>query len=304
MTGKHRLLALALSIVFGMGWVFGKAALDHFPPILLAAFRFGVAALVMFPFYKWPKIRFEYLILLSTLAITIPYSLSNYGLSRLDVSVAVLLVQLETPILIAMSLIFLREVPGRLVIVGVATSFLGVLLVAGKPAASGNFDVVVMTLISIVVWVAGQLMIRKLGLASSFGLLGALSLLAAPQLLVLSALFELGQVRSIHTAVLASWVQVIYLGVIMTAGGIGIWYFLISRYEINLVAPFLLLVPAVSIFGGIFFLEEVPSASTIFGGILIMFGVVITMVNRSVIPVDFNYERKAQNERSVEKQSG
>jgi O-acetylserine/cysteine efflux transporter len=292
MPRKHQLLALALSIVFGIGWVFGKAALNHFPPILLATFRFGVAALVMFPFYKWPQIKFEYLILLSVLAITIPYSLSNYGLSQLDVSVTVLLTQLETPILIAMSLIFLREVPGRLVIVGVAISFVGVLLVVGKPVASGNFDVVIMTLISIVVWVAGQLMVRKLGVASSFGLLGALSLLATPQLLVLSTLLELEEIRSILTASLASWVQVIYLGVIMTAGGIGIWYFLISRYEINLVAPFLLLVPAVSIFGGIFFLGEVPSAGTIFGGILIMFGVVVTTVNRSESTPNFSSERK------------
>lgn len=301
MTRKHQLLALALSIVFGMGWVFGKAALNHFPPILLATFRFGFAALVMFPFFQWPRVKFEYLILLSALAITIPYSLSNYGLSQLDVSVTVLLVQLEAPILIAMSLIFLREIPGRLVVIGVAISFVGVLFVAGKPVASGNFGVVIMTVVSIVVWAAGQLMVRKLGLASSFGLLGALSLLAAPQLLILSTLLELEQIRLIHTASLVSWVQVIYLGVVMTAGGIGIWYFLISRYEINLVAPFLLLVPAVSIFGGVLFLHEAPSAGTIFGGILIMLGVVVTTANRLVIPASFTSERKAPNERSVEK---
>ena len=129
MKKAHCIIALALPFIFGLGWIFGKAALDHFPPILMAALRFGTAGLIMLPFVEWPKIKLHHLILLSALAIGIPYSLSNYGLSKLDVSTTVLLVQLEAPFLIMMSLLFLRERPSGILIIGVTISFFGVILV-------------------------------------------------------------------------------------------------------------------------------------------------------------------------------
>ncbi|MBR2691420.1 MAG: DMT family transporter [Aquamicrobium sp.] len=275
MVWSHRFLALTLSVVFGLGWVFGKAALDHFPPILMAAFRFACAGVVMLPFCQWKDLKLKNIIVLSILSISIPYSLSNYSLSQLDVSITVMLAQMEAPILIVMSALFLREIPSRTIIIGVIVSFVGVIFVAGRPVVSGGFFPVILAVVSMVIWSTGQLMIRRLSLTASFSLLGALSLLAAPQLVILSFVFEEQQMQSIWTASATNWLQVIYLGIVMTAGGIGTWYFLISRHAINLVAPYLLLVPAVSIAGGAAFLGETPSIETIVGGSLIIVGVTI-----------------------------
>ncbi|CAM5522642.1 EamA family transporter [Mycolicibacterium aubagnense] len=275
MVGSHRFLALTLSIIFGLGWVFGKAALDHFPPIIMAAFRFGCAGLAMLPFCKWKGLSLKEVIILSVLSISIPYSLSNYSLSQLDVSVTVMLAQMEAPILIVMSALFLREIPSRTIILGVVVSFIGVTFVAGRPVVSGSFFPVILAVVSMVIWSTGQLMIRRLSLTASFSLLGALSLLAAPQLVILSFVFGEPQIQSVWTASATNWLQVVYLGIVMTAGGIGTWYFLISRHPINLVAPYLLLVPAVSIIGGALFLGERPTLETIAGGGLIIVGVAI-----------------------------
>ena len=48
------LCGLCVALVWGMGVVFAKAAIDHFPPILLMAFRFLVTALALVWFVRPP----------------------------------------------------------------------------------------------------------------------------------------------------------------------------------------------------------------------------------------------------------
>ena len=47
-------MGIAVALLWGMGLVFAKAAIDHFPPILLTALRFTVTALAMVWFVKPP----------------------------------------------------------------------------------------------------------------------------------------------------------------------------------------------------------------------------------------------------------
>jgi O-acetylserine/cysteine efflux transporter len=282
MTLTHRTLALALAAIFGLGWVLGKTALDHFSPIFLSGLRFGCAALAMLPFLQWPAAPLRSLLLISALAISLPFSLSNYGLSKLDVTVTTLLVQMEAPILIVMSALFLKEIPARLVVFGVAIALVGVVFVAGKPAISGSLFPIIVVVASMVIWAGGQLLIRKLQIQASFSLLGVLALLATPQLFLLSYLFEVNHFTTLQTATLANWLQVVYLGLVMTVGGIGIWYFLISRYSLNLAAPYLFLVPVVSVTGGVAFLGETLAYGTLLGGALIVFGVATATLAKDV----------------------
>ena len=44
---QHILMGLAVPVLWGLGIVFAKAALEHFPPILLMAFRFAVTGLTL-----------------------------------------------------------------------------------------------------------------------------------------------------------------------------------------------------------------------------------------------------------------
>ncbi|WP_416879567.1 DMT family transporter [Litorimonas sp.] len=287
MNKKNVFLALAMATIFGLGWIVGKSALEQLPPIQMAALRFGLAAALILPFTGWPKrIRLLHLLPLSVLAVSAPYSLSNIGLAELDVSLTILLVQLEAPVLIVLSAIFLQERPSRLALVGIILAVSGVALVAGPPAINGSSLWVAMVVFSIFVWAFGQLWIRKTGITGSVALLGALSALATPQLAIVSLLLEpeaIGQLKNIS---IRTWAEVVYLGGVMTAMGIGIWYFLLSRFEVRHVAPFLLLVPAISIGGGIVFLEEEVSSIRWIGAIIITFGVALSTLKfeRTSVP--------------------
>jgi O-acetylserine/cysteine efflux transporter len=92
---------------------------------------------------------------------------------------------------------------------------------------------------------------------------------------IASLLIEKGHLESIKNATIVGWGTVIYLGVIMTTVGYGIWYHILKRYDVNQVMPFLLLLPVSSIIGAVLFLGERPKLSTMIGGSIIIIGVAI-----------------------------
>ncbi len=243
MTFKDILLVMLMILIFGMGWIFGKSALDHFPPILLAAIRFGVAAICFIPFIK----------------------------------IGSFLVQLESPILILLVAIFNKIFPSKIVIFGVVISVVGVIPVAGSSIVDSKYIPVLAVIFSMVIWGIGQSIINKGKSDMGIKLIGALSILAAPQLLLLSLLIEGNPYHIIYSASLFEWFQAIYLGLVMTALGIGIWYYLIGKYAAYIVSPFLLLVPVISVIGGVVFLNESLSIHMIYGGVIIILGVFISI---------------------------
>lgn len=276
MPRSHLALALLMSVVFGAGWVFGKTATSHFSPILVAMFRFGFAGFLLVTMFGWPKAALWKVWFASACALGIPYSFSYIGLSQLDVSTTVLLVQLEAPILITLSAILLREIPNRSAIVGIVLAVAGVIFVVGAPAAERHYYAITMVMVSMFIWAVGQIQVRRFGLDDGgLKLLGALCFLAAPQLLILSLVFESGQAAAIRQASALVWMQVIYLGLGMTVVGQGIWFYLVARHPLHDVAPFLLLVPVFSIAAGVAFLQETLSGMAIAGGILIVSGVAV-----------------------------
>ena len=63
------------------------------------------------------------------------------------------------------------------------------------------------------------------------------------------------------------------LGLVMTALGYLLWNNLIRNHNVGKVAPYLLLLPIFSLFGGVVFLGEEPTLLMLLGGAIILFGV-------------------------------
>jgi O-acetylserine/cysteine efflux transporter len=278
---RHVLMAVVMAVVFGLGWVFAKAALGHFPPILLAAFRFGVTALCLVWFAKPVRGQMWELSVISLLAVSIPYSMSYTGMRDLDVSTAVLLAQLEAPCLILLGALLLHERPTWRQIVGMIVAVGGVILVAGDPAMTKSLIPALWVIGSIVIWAVGQIRIRRLGDTGVVTLIAWVSALASPQLFIGSAILERDQLRIVLEASWEAWSAVIYLGVVMTALGIGLWYHLIGKYPVVNVGPFLLLVPAISSIGGVTMLGEDLTTFAVIGGCVIVAGVACVVTGRT-----------------------
>jgi O-acetylserine/cysteine efflux transporter len=70
-------------------------------------------------------------------------------------------------------------------------------------------------------------------------------------------------------------VEVLYLGLVMTAFGYALWYHLLGRNDVNQVMPFLLLLPVTAVAGGVLFLDETLTSNIVAGGALAIGGVAI-----------------------------
>ena len=268
-------LGLGVALVWGLGLVFAKAAIAHFPPILLMAFRFSVTALALVWFIKPSEGQLHVLFLISFISATLQYSLIFTGLAGLDASTTALIIQLEIPFLVLIGAIFLKETPGWRRWVGISIAFFGVYKITGEPRIGDALWSVALVIAGGLTWATGQAMVRQLKNISGLTVATWVAILAFPQLFVMSAIFETGQVQAIRSAGWVVWSAVAYLGLIMTALGYYMWYTLIRRTPVSEAAPYLLALPLFSMAGGWYLLGEVVTTQTLLGGGIILLGVAL-----------------------------
>lgn len=274
------LIAVTVPMVWGMGLVIAKPAVDQFPPILLMALRFTVSALALVWFVGVPRVALGRLALAALVGSTLQYGLTFNGLRLLDASTTGLIVQAEAPFLVLVAAIFLGERLGPRRILGMAIAFAGIWLISGEPRIRGQEIGVALVLGGACMWAIGQTMIRTLGEIGGMTAIAWVSVFAAPQLFVASALVEDGHTAALAAAGWLVWGTVLYLGLVMTALGYSCWYHVLGRYEVNRVAPFLLLTPVSSVLGGAVFLGEPLTRTILIGGAVVLGGVALLVIER------------------------
>ena len=278
-TPKQTIMALFVPLLWGLGFVFAKGAINHFPPILLMAFRFSLTALVLVWFTPLPFGKFFQLFKIAIVAAAIQYSLTFTGVEGLEAGLASIIVQLEVPFLVILGALLLREKPGYKKWIGIAISFVGVATMSQQDELSGSFISIALVLGGCFAWALGQVMIRKLKDVSGMQVTAWIAVFAAPQLFFMSAIFEDGQVEAIRNANPLVWWTVLYLGLIMTCLGYYFWNTLIRHHDVSKVAPFLLLLPVFSVLGGNVFLGETITIEKFHGGAMILLGIGVITIN-------------------------
>ena len=269
-------MGIAVALIWGMGVVFAKAAINDIPPILLMSFRFTLSALVLIWFVKPPIGFLARLFGISILAGTIQYSLTFTGLKGLDASVTALVLQLEVPLLVLVGVLTLKERPGARRLIGIAFAFGGVAIMAGEPRVSGAWLSLLLVLGGALTWASCQAMIRSMRL-DGMTVAAWISLYTAPQLFLSSLLFEEGQVEAVTSAGPEVWLVVIYLGLVMTTVGDTFWNTLVRRYPISTIAPFLVMQPVFSAIGAVILLGEVLTLPILVGGAIAASGLVFIL---------------------------
>ena len=266
-------LALSVPIIWGMGFTLAKAGLSEFPPLFLMSLRFGLSGLLLCWFFPLPKGQLWSLFVVALVSATIQYGLTFTGLTDLDASTAVLVVQLEVPFGAVLAAFLLNDKLGWRRAAGMVLAFLGVGIIVGAPSLRGQLSSAFLVMAGAFAWALGQIMIKRMVTISGFELIAWLAVFAGPQMFLASLFFEKGQFESVRQATFIGWGTVLYLGLIMTALGYGIWYHVLKKYEVNQVMPILLLTPVSSIIGAVLFLGEQPGARTLLGGLVVIFGV-------------------------------
>ena len=281
LSGRDRGLAVLVALVWGMGIVVAKGGMAHFPPILLMALRFAVTAIALVWFAGPLRGNLSRLMLISVVGATIQYSLTFTGVSGVDAGLAALVVQLEVPFLVLLGALLLGERPSPLKWVGIGVAFAGVALISGQVRFEGSLLSVGLLVAGAFSWALGQVMVRRLQGISGLAVTAWIAVLATPQLFLMSALFETGQVAALRNAGPEVWLAALYLGLVMTAMGYFLWNTLILRHEVGQIAPFLLLLPVFSVIGGVVFLGEPFDVVRLLGGTVVLAGVGLITLSKA-----------------------
>ena len=198
--------------------------------------------------------------LISLVGAGIQYSITFTGLKGLNASAAIIIIQLEAPMAALLAAVFLKDIIGWRRAFGMAVAFAGVVILAGDTSVQGAWISALLVLIGAVFFAAGQVMTKALkGAVGGFQLTAWVSVFAFPQLFVISFLTEDNHWQYVQNADHVVWLTVLYLAFVMTALGYSLWYRLIAKYSINVVMPFILLVPFSTVISAVLLLDETLS---------------------------------------------
>ena len=274
-------IALLVPAVLGFGFVIAKPAMLYFPPYLLMGMRFTIPALILVWWFPLPKGLYFDLFKVSFIGSTLQYGLTYTGLSIIDASSAILLVQLEVPFGIIIAFFLLKEIPTLKNIVGLFIAFIGVFILTGAPNLEGKYVGVLLTISGAFTWALGAVMAKPLGKKiGAFALMTWLCVFSGPMLLIVSLVSDGNPIPYFLSANFNSWLTVIYLGFFMQPIGYAAWYYVLKKYPVNKVMPVLLVLPVTGLLTSIFLLGEDPPNQVFLGGLVIISGVALILFTK------------------------
>lgn len=271
-------LACLPPVLWAVGYTVAKPALSHFQPLFTVAMAYGIAGLALYRPRLGMRTSFPLLLLISALGCSVQSALIFSGVEKVSASASVLVVQSQVPFAILAARIFGLEALNARRIGGIALSILGIGLVVGWPRAGGQFPGYMLIVSGTLCWGLAQGLIRSFSRDTGKQMMGAISGLAAPQLLVMSLLFESGQRQALVTATALDWSGMVFLALGSFVAAYAIWYGLLRRYRVDQVMPFALLMPVAGMVTGWALLGEtisftmVVGAATILGGLALVTG--------------------------------
>ena len=282
MTLRDSLIAALVPIFLGFGFVIAKPAMEYLPPFLLMGLRFTFVALLLVWWFPIPRGFLKKIFFASLIANTTQYSITYTGLSFIDASAAVLLVQTEVPFGVVFAYFMLKEKPTIRSLVGIAIAFIGVFILTGSPNLDGKFIGVSLVILGSGIWALGQVLVKPLSKKiNPLALVAWLGLFSGPILITLSAIFDGNPINYFKTTPFEIWMIAIYLGFIMQPITYGCFYYVLKNNPLYKVLPIVTMgIPPTGLLAAIFLLGEEPTKELFIGGAIIIIGVILIVFNK------------------------
>jgi O-acetylserine/cysteine efflux transporter len=192
----------------------------------------------------------------------------------LSAGLASLVLQLQAAFTVALAVGLLGERLSRGQLAGGLLALAGIGVIAAGRAQDVPLGALALSVCAAASWGAGNIVTRRARSPQPLGLIVYASAVAPVPLLALSLLTEDYHGVSVTAGgVLA----LLYVVVLSTLGGYGVWAALLARHPASSVAPFTLLVPIAGVLAAWAWLGEAPSAAELAGAALVLGGLALTV---------------------------
>lgn len=276
-------LALLVIVVWGLNFAVIKVGVADMPPMLLGAMRYLLAAFPALLFVKPPKVPLRlYLLYGMTMAVgqfALLFTAIHIGMPS---GLASLVLQSQSFFTLLLAAWWLREAWQGNQIAGLALAGAGLVLIGSAHGASMPLAGFALTVAAAALWGCGNIVTRAVsrhGPMNQFAFI-VWSSVVAPVPFVALALWMDGPaavMAAVQHFTLRSLAAVAYIAWISTLLGFGLWTFLMSRYPVNRVAPFTLLVPVVGLTTGWVVFGEQLQPVHFAGAGLLMAGLLVNL---------------------------
>jgi O-acetylserine/cysteine efflux transporter len=271
-------LAVLVAVIWGLGFVASRLALDELSPALMTALRFAIAAVPCL-FVRRPDVPWTVLIAISGTLFLGQFLAQSWAIARsVPVGLASVIVQSQALFTVAFAALAFGEIPTRFQIAGIGVAAAGLLMIGGTVGFDFSVGAFAVLMVSPVSFAIGNLLLRQARGAPMFDLFAWLCLLPPLPLLALALAADGPQAtwHSLARMSLTGLVSMLYIGAISTCVAYWLWGRLLRDHTAAQVVPFALLVPFVGaassslVFGERFGPLRLAGMITVVCGIAIM----------------------------------
>lgn len=279
---RHRLMAIAVAVIWGVNFLAIHLSLAAFPPLFLVALRFALIAVPTLIFVPRPAVPLRWLVGYG-LGFGVAQFTFLYGgmAAGMPTGLASLVLQASAPFTLVLGALLLGERVGARQWVGIAVAVLGMAVVGWSRTQAAALVPFLMVLAGALGWAFGNLSSRLAKPPNPLHLTLWMSVVVPVPMLALSLLIEGPQqilsslTGSLEPAALPAWAGLAYTCLIGTVVGSGLWTWLLARHPAGVVAPFSMLVPVAGILTAALVLGEWPNWLELLGGAVVVAGVLV-----------------------------
>ena len=279
---RDRLLAVLVAVCWGVNFPATVYALQHFPPLFLVAARFALVAVPTILLVPRPRVPLRWLVGTGLGIGLLQFAFLYLGMAAgMPGGLASLVLQASAPFTVLIAGIWLHERLSRRQVLGISVAVLGLVVIAVHRAQVAALLPVVLTLCAALGWAIGNICSRQAQAPNPLHLTLWMSVVPPIPVLALSLVVE-GPDRIVRSlATVGSWAALpavlglLYIVVVATLLGYGLWNTLLSRHPSSVVAPFSMLVPVVGVFASWVAFGELIDGVELASGIAVVAGVLV-----------------------------
>lgn len=276
-------LAFLVILVWGVNFAVIRFGVAEVPPLLLGGLRFMLAAFPALLFLRPPplplRLYLAYGMSISVGQFAFLFSAIHLGMPS---GLASLVLQSQSFFTMILAAFWLKERWRGNQLAGLLLAAAGLVLIGSAHGVSMPLGGFLLTLLAASMWACGNIVTRTIsrhGPINQLAFVVWASLVPPLPFLAFSLLLEgpAAMATALSGFSLGSLAAVAYLAWAATLLGYGLWTRLLTRYPVNQVAPFSLLVPVVGLFTGWLVFGETLQSIHLMGGGLLMLGLALNL---------------------------
>ncbi|MBU6371595.1 MAG: DMT family transporter [Alphaproteobacteria bacterium] len=264
-----------IAVIWGINNLAAKYAVEHVPPLLVAAIRFAVVSAALVVFLK-PVANWRALAVIAILSGPLHFGIQFAGLALAhDLTPMVIAMQLWIPCSALFAALWLKERIGWRRGAGIAFAFAGVAALAFDDSVLRQIGPLAMVGLAAALYGAAAVLVRRAGTIHPLTFQAWIAAATWPTLFPASLALEPDGFARAAAAPWTVWAAIAFGALFSSVVANALLFRMVQKYEVSRTTPFLFLSPVVAIGLGVVILHDPITPQIVLGAGLTIAGVAL-----------------------------